>query len=387
MSKEERKVPELRFKGFHDDWEQRKVEDLSFVSTGKKDTQDAIMNGDYDFYVRSPKIEKINSYSYDGEAVLTVGDGVGVGKVFHYVNGKFDYHQRVYKISDFKNYNGLFFYYYFSDNFKYETRKYNAKTSVDSVRREMITKMNVPYTSLFEQNQVGQFLKRIDNIITLHQRKIQILEIIKKEFVRNMLPRHLEKTPNIRFRNINSDWRKDKAKEIFTPITEKNQEELPVLSISQEEGVIYRKDVGKNIQYDPTTLKNYKVVRPDDFIISLRSFQGGFELSNISGITSPAYTVFALKDQSKNDKEFWRTYFKSYKFIESLKTVTFGIRDGRSISYSEFSSLNLSYPSTKNEQNTIGLFFKRIDKVIAINQNKIQKLQHLKASYLHKMFL
>ncbi|CAD2079306.1 restriction endonuclease subunit S [Jeotgalicoccus coquinae] len=179
-------IPRLHFKFFNEAWEQRKVEDIAIVNTGKKDTQDAVTDGAYDFYVRSPKIEKINSYSYNGEAVLTVGDGVGVGKVFHYVNGKFDYHQRVYKISDFKNYNGLFFYYYFSNNFKYEARKYNAKTSVDSVRREMITKMNFPDTSLNEQVQVGQFFKEIDNIITLHHRKLHRLNRIKQVYLNKM---------------------------------------------------------------------------------------------------------------------------------------------------------------------------------------------------------
>lgn len=179
-------IPRLHFKFFNEAWEQRKVEDIAIVNTGKKDTQDAVTDGAYDFYVRSPKIEKINSYSYNGEAVLTVGDGVGVGKVFHYVNGKFDYHQRVYKISDFKNYNGLFFYYYFSNNFKYEARKYNAKTSVDSVRREMITKMNFPDTSLNEQVQVGQFFKEIDNIITLHQRKLHRLSKIKQVYLNKL---------------------------------------------------------------------------------------------------------------------------------------------------------------------------------------------------------
>lgn len=179
-------IPRLHFKFFNEVWEQRKVEDIAIVNTGKKDTQDAVTDGAYDFYIRSPKIEKINSYSYNGEAVLTVGDGVGVGKVFHYVNGKFDYHQRVYKISDFKNYNGLFFYYYFSNNFKYEARKYNAKTSVDSVRREMITKMNFPYTSLNEQVKVGQFFKEIDNIITLHQRKLHRLSKIKYVYLNKL---------------------------------------------------------------------------------------------------------------------------------------------------------------------------------------------------------
>ncbi|MFC4025576.1 restriction endonuclease subunit S [Oceanobacillus longus] len=179
-------IPEIRFPGFTGTWEECKVEDIALVSTGNRDTQDALEDGKYDFYVRSPKIEKINSYSYDGEAVLTVGDGVGVGKVFHYVTGKFDYHQRVYKVSDFKDFNGLFFYYYFSDNFIYESRKYNAKTSVDSVRREMITKMNIPNPNIEEQTQIGMFFKQIDDTITLHRQELETLKQTKKAFLQKM---------------------------------------------------------------------------------------------------------------------------------------------------------------------------------------------------------
>ncbi|WP_082103704.1 restriction endonuclease subunit S [Salinicoccus halodurans] len=182
----EKNTPEIRFKSFNDVWEQRQVEDIALIATGKRDTQDSIEGGKYDFYVRSPKIEKIDSYSYDGEAVLTVGDGVGVGKVFHYVNGKFDFHQRVYKISDFKNFSGLYFYYYFSTNFIYESRKYNAKTSVDSVRREMISKMKIPEPSVEEQNEIGRLLKKVDDTINLHQSKLSTLEQLKKSYLRKM---------------------------------------------------------------------------------------------------------------------------------------------------------------------------------------------------------
>jgi type I restriction enzyme S subunit len=82
------------------------------VSTGNKDTINKDDDGQYPFYVRSPIVERINSYSYDGEAVLMAGDGVGAGKVFHYANGKFDYHQRVYNIHGFKGVKAKYLYYY-----------------------------------------------------------------------------------------------------------------------------------------------------------------------------------------------------------------------------------------------------------------------------------
>ena len=107
-------TPSIRFAGFTDAWEQRKAKDLCFISTGKSNTQDSIEDGTYPFYVRSPIVEKSNRYLFDEEAVLTVGDGVGTGKVFHYVNGKYDLHQRVYRMFGFTDdISAKFFYYFF----------------------------------------------------------------------------------------------------------------------------------------------------------------------------------------------------------------------------------------------------------------------------------
>jgi len=179
-------VPKIRFAGFKGDWEMRKLGDVAKISTGNKDTQDAVEDGEFNFFVRSPKVEKINSYSFDGEAVLTAGDGVGVGKVFHYVNGKFDYHQRVYMISDFKGCDGFFFYQYFSSNFIYEAKKYNAKTSVDSVRREMITMMDIPCPSLPEQTVIGNFFRNLGEQIATQQAKLDNLKKLKSSYLQKM---------------------------------------------------------------------------------------------------------------------------------------------------------------------------------------------------------
>ncbi|HDE8181246.1 TPA: restriction endonuclease subunit S [Staphylococcus aureus] len=181
---------ELRFKDEngkdYPEWEETTIKEIAQINTGKKDTKDAITNGSYDFYVRSPIVYKINTFSYEGEAILTVGDGVGVGKVFHYVNGKFDYHQRVYKISDFKNYYGLLLFYYFSQNFLKETKKYSAKTSVDSVRKDMIANMKVPRPIYIEQKKIGQFIKRVDNKTIIQKQVIELLKQRKKSLLQKM---------------------------------------------------------------------------------------------------------------------------------------------------------------------------------------------------------
>lgn len=179
--------PKLRVAGFTDDWEQRKIKEVCSISTGKSNTQDRIDDGIYPFYVRSPIIEHSNRYLYDEEAVLTVGDGVGTGKVFHYVNGKYDLHQRVYRMFDFINgTSGKYFYYYFSNHFYDRVMAMTAKTSVDSVRLEMISEMDIMLPTEKEQAVITGFFDNLNNVITLHQHKLEKLQNIKKAYLNEM---------------------------------------------------------------------------------------------------------------------------------------------------------------------------------------------------------
>ena len=180
-------VPEIRFKGFTEAWEQRKAKDLCSISTGKSNTQDRVDDGVYPFYVRSPIVEHSNRYLFDEEAVLTVGDGVGTGKVFHYVNGKYDLHQRVYRMFDFsEEITAKYFYYYFSNHFYDRVMAMTAKTSVDSVRYEMIADMDIALPKVKEQMAISAYFERLDSLITLHQRELEKLQNIKKSMLEKM---------------------------------------------------------------------------------------------------------------------------------------------------------------------------------------------------------
>ncbi|WP_353954307.1 restriction endonuclease subunit S [uncultured Haemophilus sp.] len=173
---------------------------------------------------------------------------------------------------------------------------------------------------------------------------------------------------------------------MFISISEKNHETFPVLSATQDKGMISRNEVGIDIKYDVNSLKTYKLVRKDQFVIHLRSFQGGFAHSAIDGITSPAYTILDFKDKRIHSPLFWREIFKSDFFIKRLESVIYGIRDGRSISYDEFLKLNFNYPSFE-EQTQIGNFFKQLDDTIALHQRELEKFKILKTSYLEHIFL
>ena len=180
------KFPEIRFSGFTDPWEQRKAKELCNIGTGKSNTQDQVDDGIYPFYIRSDIPVNSNKYLYDCEAVITIGDG-NIGRVFHYVNGKFDLHQRCYKMTDFQNVWGKYFYYFFSTRFYDRAMKMTAKATVDSVRLEMISEMNIlKPTEINEQKKIADFFTHLDHIITLHQRKLEKLKNIKKSVLEKM---------------------------------------------------------------------------------------------------------------------------------------------------------------------------------------------------------
>lgn len=171
-----------------DDWEVKEIKDFADVTTGDKNTQDAEENGKYPFYVRSPIVERINKFSYDTEGVITAGDGVGTGKVFHYAKGKFGLHQRAYLIYNFKNTDPKYFYYNFSKNFYERVHSMTAKSSVDSVRREMITKMQIPIPpTLAEQQRIAKALSDVDALISTTEKLIKKKKNIKQGAMQNLL--------------------------------------------------------------------------------------------------------------------------------------------------------------------------------------------------------
>ena len=185
-----------------EDWDIDYIEDVALVATGSKNTQDRIEDGQYPFFVRSQTVERINSYSFDGEAVLTAGDGVGTGKVVHYVNGRFDVHQRVYRISNFsERVDGYFFYLYFSTHFYNRIMQMTAKSSVDSVRRDMITRMLVPIPPTdAEQRAIATALSDVDALLRGLDRLIAKKRDLKQAAMQQLL------TGQTRLPGFSGEW-------------------------------------------------------------------------------------------------------------------------------------------------------------------------------------
>ncbi|UWV83896.1 restriction endonuclease subunit S [Mycoplasmopsis felis] len=181
------KTPRIRFKGFEGEWKEEKLEYITKVTNGKSNTSDNNKWGQYNLYIRSEEIYKSNKYIFDVEGVITVGDG-NIGKIFHYVNGKFDLHQRCYLIYEFQNIWPKYFYYYFSQNFYKRAILMSYTATVNSIRINTITDMDIMFPKeLIEQQKIGDFFCKIDTLISLYQSKLNKLKQIKEALLQKLL--------------------------------------------------------------------------------------------------------------------------------------------------------------------------------------------------------
>lgn len=179
-------VPKRRFSGFTGEWEEYSLGELTKINTGGSDAQDAKENGAYPFFVRSEKIQRSDNYTFNGEAILIPGEG-RLGEIYHHFIGKFDYHQRVYKISHFdEKLDGKFTFYTMHKTFKKHALKYTVKATVDSLRLPIITEYKLLLPTIKEQQKIGQFFKHLDEMIATHQQKLEKLKATKQAYLHEM---------------------------------------------------------------------------------------------------------------------------------------------------------------------------------------------------------
>ena len=177
--------PAFRFTGFEGDWKEVKLGEVTNVKTGGRDVQDSVEDGLYPFYIRSEEVKRINSYSFDGEAILIPGEG-RLGEIFHYVNGKFDVHQRVYKISNFTDINAKFVLQQMKKDFKQHAMRNTVKATVDSLRLPTIQSFTVFVPTLPEQEAIGSFFQNLDKSIAKQEEKVNQLKESKQTLLRKM---------------------------------------------------------------------------------------------------------------------------------------------------------------------------------------------------------
>ena len=173
---------------------------------------------------------------------------------------------------------------------------------------------------------------------------------------------------------------------LFESIINKNHNsDLPILAITQDQGAVPRDQIEYNVTVTDKSLSNYKVVEVGDFIISLRSFQGGIEYSRFKGICSPAYIILRKREENISEL-YYKYFFKTWKYIQSLNRNLEGIRDGKMISYSQFSSIKVPYPRSFKEQQKIADCLSSIDDLIDAESRKLRTLEKYKKGLMQKLF-
>ena len=236
-------------------------------------------------------------------------------------------------------------------------------------------------TSLPEQRKIAALLSLIDERIEVQNAIIKEQEALKASLLRRLFDRTLS------FPEFTDEWKEYQNSEVFEIISEKNTDlkYSNVVSASMNHGVVLRDEIGIDIKYEQENIRGYKVVRDGDYIVHLRSFQGGFAFSRLNGICSPAYTILRPRPNML-EYGFLEAYFYSSRFITSLKQVTYGIRDGRSISIGEWMQEKTSLPSLP-EQRKIAALLSAVDELIAVEKEYATLLQKQKAYLLRQMFV
>ncbi|APP15823.1 MULTISPECIES: restriction endonuclease subunit S [Bacillus] len=382
MSEKISKSPQIRFTGFTDAWEQRKAKELCTISTGKGNTQDKVEYGKYPFYVRSATIERSNDFLYDQEAVLTVGDGVGTGKVFHYVNGKYNLHQRVYRMYDFNSaVSAKYFYYYFSKNFYRRVMAMTAKTSVDSVRMEMIADMDITFPNEQEQKKIVDLFDDLDNTITLHQRKLELLKDTKKSLLQKMFPKDGANVPEIRFKGFTDAWEQRTFSELVTRVSKSSEvDELP--RVEYEDIVSGQGKLNKDIFAKESDKKGIEFDVGYTLFGKLRPYLQNWLLADFRGIAVGDWWVLRPNEM---DNKFIYSLIQSNKY-QTVANLSTGTKMPRS-DWNVVSQTEFSVPTDKGEQAKIGQLFNQLDHLITLHQRELNSLENLKKSLLQQMFI
>lgn len=418
-----------------DDWEVKEIKDFADVTTGNKNTQDAVENGKYPFYVRSPIVERINDYSFDSEGIITAGDGVGTGKVFHYAKGKFGLHQRAYLIHNFKDVEPKYFYFNFSKNFYERVHSMTAKSSVDSVRREMITKMQIPIPpTLAEQQRIANALSDVDALISTTEKLIQKKKNIKQGAMQNLLtgkkrlPGFGEKQADLFVPNgTHTKKVKDVSPEQIRLSTKKKQTELgeipedwgvkslgDIFSIKHGYGFEGQFFSSENNQHIVVTPGNFKLeggfqkqkqpiyytgtypdefkLKPNDLIIMMTDLS-----KNSDTLGNPAIVPDDGNDYLHNQRigliqihndSFVKDYIYLLLCTKEYHEAVVSTAAGSTVKHTSpnrIYSINLVVSTSKKEQTAIANVLSSMDKEIETLNTKLEKYRNLKTAMMQQL--
>ncbi len=251
---------------------------------------------------------------------------------------------------------------------------------------KQFSELELPVPSHAEQQKIADFLDTLNDRIRLEAEKLDNMKNDQRGVIQQLFSANGETMPKLRFPEFQceSGWDSELGNMVFDQISNKDHNsDLPVLAITQDQGAIPREMIDYHVSVTDKSLESYKVVEVGDFIISLRSFQGGIEFSRYKGICSPAYVILRLRDGYSAD--YFRHYLKTERFIAQMTKNLEGLRDGKMVSFKQFSELELPVPS-RAEQQKIADFLDTLNAIIDAQSQKIESLKTYKNGLMQQMF-
>jgi type I restriction enzyme S subunit len=249
-------------------------------------------------------------------------------------------------------------------------------TNLASINSSQLKKLPVVLPPLPEQRKIADILSTWDEALETLDALIAAKTRQKQALMQQLL------TGKARVKGAKGTINFVRASELFTNRSERNVEGLPILSVTQDQGVVLRSTLDRKITHDEETNGSYKVVRKGDFVISLRSFQGGLEYSDIEGAVSPAYHI--IHPRCELDRLFFKHYFKSADFVSRLATAVIGIRDGKQINFTDFGFIKLPCPPV-DDQRRIGLLLDTADQELTLLRTQRQTLDQQKRGLMQRL--
>ncbi len=372
-------------------WELLRMRFLCDMITGDKDTVNKVDDGEYPFYVRSPQIERINSYSFDGEAVLMAGDGVGAGKVVHYANGKFDFHQRVYNFHNFKGIKGILLYYYLKTLFKYKIEEGGAKNTVDSVRQPWLKDFPICVPPLAEQEVIAAWLDEkcgeIDAAISKVNRELELIDELKQSEISRVVTRGLNPDESLRPSGI--DWIGDIPEhwemvplksvvsyndEVWSEMTDKdkNISYVEIGDVSQVNGV----EKWTDYTFIDAPSRARRIARKDDVIIStVRTYLRAIARIKEDGLT--VSTGFMVLRAKSIDSVFLSYAVLNDTFIQEVIAKSTGV-SYPAINSTDVSNIKIPVPPLSEQKDIADYLDKKCAEIDGLKAKLVKKRETLK---------
>ena len=378
-------------------WSLCRLRFLCKIMTGNQDTQNAVGDGIYPFYVRSPKIERANSYTFDGESILMAGDGAGAGKVFHHAFGKYAIHQRVYCFYDFNNIVPRYFYYFISNQFSLEIDKGSAKSTVASVRLPMLQNFVLCMPTTKEQTSIATYLDtqcaKIDEIIAQAKNSIEDYRQWKASIIYEAITKGLDQNIELKDSGIEwigeipADWAIIRVKNLLTEINDRSGSGLEQpLSMSQSLGVVPSSMIA--VANPATSYIGAKIVQPNDLVFNkLKAHLGVFAVSSFRGLVSPDYAVYRANERV--DPKFLEYLFKTPNCIQEFKKYITGVGAGLSRLYTnDLFNIKVALPVVSVQRHIVEYlngFCSQADALIYEKQSLIDDLEAYKNSLIYEV--